>query len=132
MLEVFGIFARTDKKGKDIKATAAATLEYTSAGLYNPRRSHVVRARGGECRKVENMSSIESGSPGAGLRGEFPIFAAHGGKRPLAYLDTAASSQKPRCVIDRLARYLSQEHANIHRGPPMVHPWSLRRLMPKE
>jgi cysteine desulfurase/selenocysteine lyase len=34
----------------------------------------------------------------------------------MAYLDTAASSQKPAVVIDRISRYLSHEHANIHRG----------------
>ncbi|NDC36675.1 MAG: SufS family cysteine desulfurase [Proteobacteria bacterium] len=34
----------------------------------------------------------------------------------MAYLDTAASTLKPRVVIDRLSRYLATEHANIHRG----------------
>jgi cysteine desulfurase/selenocysteine lyase len=49
------------------------------------------------------------------IRDQFPIFQAPY-KRPLAYLDTAASSQKPKVVIDRLCDYLSYEHANIHRG----------------
>jgi cysteine desulfurase/selenocysteine lyase len=51
------------------------------------------------------------------LRGDFPILAevkVHG--RDLVYLDNAASSQMPRAVIERLARYQREEHANIHRG----------------
>lgn len=54
--------------------------------------------------------------PGKELRSEFPIFANLGTQRPLAFLDTAASSQKPRCVIERIKTYFEQEHANIHRG----------------
>ena len=47
------------------------------------------------------------------IRSEFPIFAA---ERPLAYLDSAATMQKPRAVIDAVTRYLSEGCANIHRG----------------
>ena len=36
--------------------------------------------------------------------------------RPLVYLDTAASAQKPRAVIDTLKRFYEQDYANIHRG----------------
>lgn len=56
---------------------------------------------------------LELGVP---IRAEFPIFAAGAKARPLAYLDTAASAQKPHGVIDRMSRYLSTQHANIHRG----------------
>jgi SufS family cysteine desulfurase len=47
------------------------------------------------------------------LRAEFPIFAAHPG---LVYLDSAATSQKPQIVIDRMNRYYGAENANVHRG----------------
>jgi len=47
------------------------------------------------------------------LRAEFPIFAAHPG---LVYLDSAATSQKPQIVIDRMNRYYTAENANVHRG----------------
>lgn len=52
------------------------------------------------------------------IRQHFPIFEESEREvgRPLAYLDTAASSQKPREVIDNLSRSLLLEHANIHRG----------------
>ncbi len=53
------------------------------------------------------------------LRGDFPIFAerpgAPGSKR-LVYLDSGATSQKPRAVIDALAGHLAEHNANIHRG----------------
>ena len=55
-------------------------------------------------------------SPGTQIRSEFPIFDSAKGKYPLAFLDSAASSQKPQCVIGRLSNYLAHEHANIHRG----------------
>lgn len=51
---------------------------------------------------------------GHGIRPQFPIFKEKGVR--LAFLDSAASSQKPQVVIERVSRYLSLEHANIHRG----------------
>jgi cysteine desulfurase/selenocysteine lyase len=52
----------------------------------------------------------------ARLREDFPILhrSVHG--RPLVYLDNAATSQKPQCVIDGEARYYAELNANIHRG----------------
>jgi len=48
------------------------------------------------------------------IRSDFPIF--DGENSDLAFLDSAASSQKPRSVIDRISRYYNSEHANVHRG----------------
>jgi cysteine desulfurase / selenocysteine lyase len=52
------------------------------------------------------------------LKQDFPILSrgAVDGRPPLAFLDTAASSQKPRSVIDALSRYYEEDNANIHRG----------------
>jgi len=52
----------------------------------------------------------------AHIRSEFPILARLINGKPLVYLDNAASSQMPQPVIDRLVRYQTQEHANIHRA----------------
>ena len=52
----------------------------------------------------------------ARIRADFPILARAIGGKPLVYLDTAASSQMPQPVIDRLVRYQTTEHANIHRA----------------
>ena len=51
------------------------------------------------------------------IRADFPILgsAARDG-RPLVYLDNAATSQKPRQVIDAVSRFYASENANIHRG----------------
>lgn len=48
------------------------------------------------------------------IRRDFPIFGLR--EQPFVYLDNGATSQKPRRVIERLARYYAQENANIHRG----------------
>ena len=50
------------------------------------------------------------------LREMFPILAGTVGGKPLAYLDNAATTQKPQPVLDTLSRYYAAENANIHRG----------------
>src|SRR5687768_5910550 len=50
------------------------------------------------------------------VRADFPILDLEVNGKPLVFLDNAASSQMPRPVIDRIARYQSAEHANIHRA----------------
>ena len=50
------------------------------------------------------------------IRGDFPILHQHVHGKPLAYLDNAATTQKPRQVIDALVHYYSFDNANIHRG----------------
>ncbi|HTT37828.1 MAG TPA: cysteine desulfurase [Burkholderiales bacterium] len=52
----------------------------------------------------------------ARLRSEFPVLRTKVNGRPLVYLDNAASAQMPQPVLDRLIRYQTTEHANIHRG----------------
>jgi len=52
----------------------------------------------------------------ARLRADFPILQTSVRGKPLVYLDNAATSQKPRVVIERLERYYAEENANIHRG----------------
>ena len=50
------------------------------------------------------------------VRADFPILSREVHGRPLVYLDNAATTQKPRPVIDRIARYYAEENANVHRG----------------
>jgi len=52
----------------------------------------------------------------ANLRADFPILKLEVNGHPLAYLDNAASSQKPQCVIDAISDYYAGENANIHRA----------------
>ena len=50
------------------------------------------------------------------IRAEFPILARTVHGKPLVYLDNAATTQKPRFVLDTIERYYKEENANIHRG----------------
>ncbi len=49
-------------------------------------------------------------------RKDFPILDQAVGGQPLVYLDSAASAQQPAAVIDAIARYHHEDHANVHRG----------------
>ena len=50
------------------------------------------------------------------VRREFPILASQVYGKPLVYLDSAASAQKPRAVIDAMVRTMETGYANVHRG----------------
>jgi len=50
------------------------------------------------------------------LRADFPVLDQQVNGRPLVYLDNAATSQKPRCVVEALTRYYERDNANVHRG----------------
>ncbi len=52
----------------------------------------------------------------ARVRSDFPILGVRVNGKHLAYLDNGASAQVPRQVIERLSRYHTSEHSNIHRG----------------
>jgi cysteine desulfurase/selenocysteine lyase len=59
----------------------------------------------------------------AAIRRDFPILHQSVNGKPLVYLDNAASSQRPKSVIDSISRYYEHDHANVHRG---VHTLSQR------
>ena len=50
------------------------------------------------------------------VREDFPILARQIYGKPLVYLDSGASAQKPRAVIDRLRQVYEEEYSNVHRG----------------
>jgi len=52
----------------------------------------------------------------AKVRADFPILAQEVRGRPLVYLDSAASAQKPQAVIDAISRFYTHDNANVHRG----------------
>lgn len=57
------------------------------------------------------------------VRAEFPILRQRVNGKPLVYLDSAASAQRPRAVLDAVRRYEERDHANVHRG---IHTLSIR------
>ncbi|MDH3519996.1 MAG: cysteine desulfurase [Myxococcales bacterium] len=50
------------------------------------------------------------------VRKDFPILGQTVHGKPLVFLDSAASAQKPQCVIDAISRFYAHDYANIHRG----------------
>ena len=54
--------------------------------------------------------------PAQALRADFPGLATTVHGKPLAYLDNAASTQRPQAVMDAIAAYEVEMHANVHRG----------------
>jgi len=65
---------------------------------------------------VENDSGAAVGWDVEKVRKDFPVLSQSVNGKPLVYLDNAASSQVPQLVIDRVSKYLAEEHSNIHRG----------------
>ncbi|MSO71361.1 MAG: cysteine desulfurase [Alphaproteobacteria bacterium] len=64
----------------------------------------------------------------AKLRAEFPILARSVHGKKLVYLDSAASAQKPRAVIDCERQVYEEEYANVHRGPHFLSEWASDRF----
>ncbi len=62
----------------------------------------------------ENVAATTRGA--AEIRQDFPILARQVHGKPLVYLDSTASSQKPRSVIETMTEYYQMYNANVHRG----------------
>ena len=62
------------------------------------------------------MSSLSPSTDWNRIRADFPILDQQVGESPLIYFDNAATSQKPRQVIEALVRYYERDNANVHRG----------------
>lgn len=63
-----------------------------------------------------NLPQATSMSDISRCRDDFPALQQEIGGHPLVYLDSAASAQQPSAVIDAVARYQREDHANVHRG----------------
>jgi cysteine desulfurase/selenocysteine lyase len=66
--------------------------------------------------KPQSKKDAAGGFDAERIRQDFPILHQEVHGRPLVYLDNAATSQKPRQVIEALDRYYQSDNANIHRG----------------
>ena len=65
----------------------------------------------------------QSGFDVESIRSDFPVLYQEINGKPLVYLDSAASAQRPQQVIDAISHYYQHDHANVHRG---VHTLSQR------
>ena len=61
-------------------------------------------------------TTLTAGTDLATARADFPILSLTVHGKPLVYLDNAATTQKPRQVLDAITRYYSEDNANVHRG----------------
>ena len=65
---------------------------------------------------LEGNLAVDAETLVAGWRDEFPILSIRVRGQPLVYLDNAATTQKPRAVIDAVSRFYARDNANVHRG----------------
>lgn len=65
---------------------------------------------------MNSVAAVKSGINFDEIRKQFPVLHQEVNGKPLVYLDNAASSQMPEIVADRIHRYHTREHANVHRG----------------
>src|ERR1700693_4805759 len=72
------------------------------------------RRRAGTSRPMPRLADRAASS--LDVKADFPIFAREFAGRPLTYLDSAATSQKPAVVIEAVAEHLRSHNANVHRG----------------
>jgi cysteine desulfurase/selenocysteine lyase len=63
-----------------------------------------------EAKEKMNLLDLEK------IRADFPLLTRKMNNKPIVFLDSAASSQKPRAVIERMDYYYYNQHANVHRG----------------
>ncbi len=69
-------------------------------------------------RGYDDVMAVSTAKPldAPALRADFPYLEELAGGNPLAYLDSASSTQKPRQVLDRMRSFYEHEYANVHRG----------------
>src|SRR5512138_2810306 len=69
--------------------------------------------------KASTIDPAEAETPRGGweaVRNDFPILDQQVHGRPLLYFDNAATTQKPRAVLDAMRHYYEHDNANVHRG----------------
>ncbi|MCY4067500.1 MAG: SufS family cysteine desulfurase [Acidimicrobiaceae bacterium] len=72
---------------------------------------------GAAANQVAAANAVGAGRPiGRHVRTDFPILDRAARDKPIVYLDSAASSQKPRCVLEAMNNYYETINANVHRG----------------
>jgi cysteine desulfurase / selenocysteine lyase len=70
----------------------------------------------GRAEAVEQALAAPARLDARKLRGDFPIFEQRFHGKPLAYLDSAVTAQKPRQVLDALREFYETSYTNVHRG----------------
>ena len=88
-------------------------------------RQHLPADAGGGVMSIHSTATLSPTSPeqptaaastSSGSASDFPILQQKVHGKPLVYLDNAATTQKPRAVLDALNHYYEHDNANVHRG----------------
>src|SRR4051812_43851351 len=100
---------------------AAARFPGRCVPRYRAWRSARAGSRCGKCRLGRNIAmtaqgKIRQGFDAAAARADFPILTRPVHGKPLVYLDSGASAQKPRAVLDAMTEFAKTDYANVHRG----------------
>tara|TARA_R100001039_G_C1850598_1_gene110844 strand:+ start:2525 stop:3796 length:1272 start_codon:yes stop_codon:yes gene_type:complete len=66
--------------------------------------------------RPDAAAAISTGFDAERIRADFPILQQQVNGQPLVYLDNAATTQKPRAVIDAISDYYCHDNSNVHRG----------------
>lgn len=97
------------KDGAMMSATVAEATRSDSATVGHETQRAASR--------IETGAGALSAAEVAACRADFPILSEKNARGlPIAYLDNAATTQKPRSVLDTLAHYYEHDNANVHRG----------------
>lgn len=109
------LFAHTTPAAPAIPAAPTDTGFYFLNGASVPGQPHV----SGAGTAPVHPSEVQSAHPGFdihAIRRDFPILSETVNGRPLIWFDNAATTQKPKAVIDRLTYFYEHENSNIHRA----------------
>lgn len=117
--DVLASFADEALPGLDSSAAASAAPRQATAHLGQPSYYFIDEQVLGVTSAA--AASAQRIAPGGAfnvdaVRADFPILGERIGGRPLVWLDNAATTQKPRQVIDRIAYFYGHENSNVHRG----------------
>ncbi len=109
------LFANATPAAPAVPAAPTDTGFYFLDGVSVPGQSHV----SGTGAAPAHPSEVRSAHPGFdihAIRRDFPILSETVNGRPLIWFDNAATTQKPKAVIDRLTYFYEHENSNIHRA----------------
>jgi cysteine desulfurase/selenocysteine lyase len=107
--EFYPELAQPDRRGDDVgRAYSPTVVPLDEAAGGSPAFDQRSRA-GGSSRYVGDV-------PLEKIRSDFPILSERINGRQIVWLDNAATTQRPRQVIDRLSHYYLHENSNVHRG----------------
>src|SRR6516165_4054354 len=110
-----------DRSWRVCRSSRCAPPSRPSSSSSSRRTSPRSTAPRCEMERSEQRSASVVEAPSAKLdvariRADFPILARTVNGKPLVYLDNAATSQKPRSVLEAIASYYTTINANVHRG----------------